>query len=247
MRYRRSWALATAAVAVAALLTLGPPVRADFEVIISDGTKTQTFADNATNDPLGAGKGVINFTFTDGANTVTGTASAPGTGSSSNLSSAELTQSSVTVSLAAGNTLTIKEVVNNLSMATAPGTMTSTLSNSAIGGVGAKDSFQSFIDSSNTFSPGVGANPTGTQGPLSTIGTDSASAQSPSGIGTTQFAISNILTFNAGSTTSTLSSTGTTEVFNAPAPAGLTLAFSGLLCGLPLVWLRRQKVVPMAV
>lgn len=246
MRYRRSWALATAALAVAALLNLGPPIRADFEVIISDGTTTTTYLDNATNDPLGAGKGVINFTFIDGANTVTGTAKAPGTASSSNLSKAELSQSSITVNLAAGNTLTIKEVVNNLSMSTAPGTMTSTLSNSAISGTGASDSFKSFIDSGNSLTPGSGANPTGTQGPLSSIGTNSASAQSPSGIGTGLFAISNILTFNAGSTDSTLSTTGTTDVFNAPAPGGLTLAFSGLLCGLPLIWLRRQKVVPMA-
>lgn len=279
MYLRRSWAVVTAAVAVAALLALGPPARADFVVTITDydssnnvvgsetitqnygaGTTTITFTGSAASlyssgttgtaatGTLGNGSVNIDYTDSTGSHIVTGGASAPpATGATSGVGSVDTTQSTVNVNIGAGHTLVITEAVNNLGPLLGPlGSITSTLANSKISGTGSQDSLQSFYDAGNGTTAGVGTNYTGTQGPLTTL-SGSATATAVFS-GTSPFAISNVLTFNAGSDASALSATGTTLVNALPEPASMALWLSGLpVLGLARFWRRRQQRGPLAI
>ena len=232
MYFRKWWLLAAGALAVATMLHLGPPARAGFKIIVSDGTLTQTFT--------GVG-GIATVKYFDSKTgvTVNGSAEAPPAPGTKTPNEADIFQQTLSVDAKKAATVTISEVANNIALPPGPGLFTSEIASSK--DAKGKYTFQSWIDAGNSLTVGAGVSPTGLQGPNSTTGDYLASGTSPGGIGGNPFAMSNKLTITFSGKGS-LNSDGTTTAFAAPEPASMALWLTGLpVLGLSRFWRRRQR------
>jgi hypothetical protein len=263
MHLRGKWACAAATLAVAALLALGPPARADFVLILNDGKGNTAYYDMTTGSgsstgtasvafggSLASGKitadgSIGNFSFTfDALSTKQG----PG-----NLASLDLSFNVERNGSNGTDTLTITGYQTGYSLPNGPAVVTG-----AVGGTldTSSDSItvHGWFDGSNTgnsSSPPAFTTPSGSvdafgPGGFTTTGPGSFSDPKATVNITGPFSLIDqvVITLNGGD-----AATGDlkTQIYT-PEPASLALWLSGLpVLGLVRYWRRRQRGGPLAV
>jgi hypothetical protein len=238
MHLRRSWAFATAAVAVAALLALGPPVRADFSVTLTVGANSETFT--GSQNSLSANNvsfGGYNISFVAASNNTPG-----------NATYGEMNLTSLTVNNASAGSspLTITEFASDF---TSP-QVNPLYFQGQISGVGQAPTGTTL--SSTTTATGNGAGGTTVTTPTITMtnwanGVNSDwEAFSPGTSPGNNYSLTQVYTLSGLGQGSNVSFDGE-SIASVPAPASLALWLSGLpVLGLARLWRRRQQG-PLAI
>ncbi len=236
MRYRRFW-VAAAAVAVATLLTLGPPARATFEIDYStdNGATITQLISSSTN--------AVNYTGAAGTYNVilsAATDNVPGTPANANV---RVFNSTVTGS---GNGLILYFSADGFTNPHSPPADVLSTSSSGTNMAVSQLDYAGYVGSTLASVPGGGYQSIATAGPGTYSPLTNGGAGSGPSIYTTfnapsNYVLTQAVSFGAGNiNVGTI--TAEADVTPTPAPASLTLLFSGLpLLGLGRFWLRRRQ------